>query len=85
MDPIDILRENLIKMNQNNTIAEFIKELKSKTIEEKRVCIDLFNSNKDLKDKKKTWKKKKQNLYLILEDISKEIGINLLWIKKRTK
>ena len=78
MDPIDILRENLIKMNQNNTIAEFIKELKSKTIEEKRVCIDLFNSNKDLKDKKKTWKKKKQNLYLILEDISKEIGINLL-------
>ena len=47
MDPIDLLRENLIKMNQNNTIAEFIKELKSKTIEEKRVCIDLFNSNKD--------------------------------------
>lgn len=77
MDPIDLLRENLKKMNENNTIAEFIKELKSKSIEEKKICIELFNSDKSLKDKKKNWKKKKPNLYSILEDVSKEIGINL--------
>lgn len=75
MDPVDRIREQLLKMGDEE-FAAFAKELSQKTTEEQKAFVMILRSEK--RERWKTWRKKKPELAQAIQTVANTIGEALL-------